>query len=105
VRGYTIFKYQVEPGAFHLSMPAEAKPLTVRWQKTDPNGYGRAQMWFILPVDQPPVTRSFVTFPTGATIYAPQSDQALDYVGTFETPEGLIFHVFECVMLKMGETH
>lgn len=88
----TIWKYEV-PAAdyFELSLPPNAKPLTVQVQRGNP------QMWVLLDQDETIyVDRKFYVAGTGLPISEPMG--ILQYVGTFQLRGGLlVFHVFEVV--------
>lgn len=84
---YTIYKYDVEPG-MRLSLPATATVLTVQMQ------FGKPVMWVLLDPDEPECRlRTFVAYGTGHEITEAVGHEG--YIGTFQTPGGLVFHLFE----------
>jgi len=92
----TVYKYQL-PGTLNsLYLPAGAKPLTARFQdSTFGNGF---MLWCLVDTDEPvKETREFVVVATGAEIVYPENTNALEYISSIETPQGLMFHVFEIV--------
>jgi len=88
----TVWKYEVPAeDYFELSLPFNAKPLTVQTQ------HERPQMWVLLNKDETIyVNRRFRVAGTGHSISEPM--ESLQYIGTFQLHAGkLIFHIFECI--------
>lgn len=84
----TIWKYDVHPGPFELQLPRGARVLDVQMQGNKP------VMWVLLDKDDPKVERAFFTLGTGHTIEGARYDD-LRHRGTFQMPDGLVFHLFE----------
>lgn len=81
-----IYKYPVHP-RMKLRLPADAAVLTVQVQ------HGEAQMWVLLDPEAPTVTRHFAALATGESF--PPTLTRADYIATFQSDGGLVFHVFE----------
>lgn len=84
-----IFKYHLVQTRLyetqHVLMPEGAEVLDVQFQKDGP------VVWVLCNPDAARVQRIFWIFPTGGKI----ANCAKNYVATYQTPEGLVFHVFE----------
>lgn len=82
----TIFKYPLElAGVQSVRMPAGATILTVQLQA------GVPCVWAITDSAQPKVSRRLLLVGTGHAL----PDDHGRYVGTFQPPRGLVFHVFD----------
>lgn len=80
-----IFKYPVSQGRFSHSLPRGSKILDVQVQGSRP------VMWVLIDQSRTEETRHFVTVPTGMEF----DTRDLDYVGTFQLSERLVFHLFQ----------
>lgn len=84
----TVWKYPIKTAdAFELTMPEDAKLLTVALQFNEPT------LWALVDPEARKVQRGFRVAGTGH----PMSDAAgLAYVGTYQMADGhLVFHVFD----------
>ena len=84
----TIYKYQLYGTQTVIEMPVGASILFLQLQDTVPT------IWALVDQDQDhkvPVT--FYTYGTGWDV--PESIDARDFVGTYKTPNGYVFHVFK----------
>lgn len=79
-----IYKYMITP-ILDLELPKDAKILAVQIQRGEP------QMWVLHDPFAEKTTRKFVAVGTGAYF---ESDN-LNYIGTFQLPTGLVYHLFE----------
>jgi len=81
----TIWKYSVQlDDRFAVSMPAGAKVLAVQTQ------FGSPVVWALVNPGAERVERKFRLVGTGHEIEL----SGYLYVGTFQTPFGLVFHLF-----------
>ena len=83
---HVIYKYPVSP-RMKLTLPADAAVLDVQVQ------HDTAQMWVLLDPEATTTTRHFAVFATGEPF--PETIHAGDYIATFQTDGGLVWHVFE----------
>jgi hypothetical protein len=79
-----IYKYPITPMC-DFQLPKDAQTLTVQVQ------HGEPVMWVKFDPDAPKITRHFVALPTGSEF----PDEPINYINTFQLPNGLVFHVFE----------
>lgn len=77
---------------FTIELPEDARVLTVQTQ----GGIGGApQMWVLCDPNAKKERRRFRVFGTGHPV---ESDDDLEYVGTFQLEDGaLVFHLFEAM--------
>lgn len=84
----SVWKYEVlREERFAIDIPKGAELLTVQMQGNT------AQLWALVEPDREKETRHFHLAGTGHPI----GDDVLQYVGTFQTRMGLVFHLFEVV--------
>ena len=83
---FTIWKYPVSLGEFKVDMPQGAKILDVQIQGNDP------VIWAIVEPDNIIVKYHFFALPTGGEIDVPPPISK--HIGTFQLPNGLVFHLF-----------
>ena len=79
-----IFKYPIPRNA-PTEMPAGARILSVGYQNPE------IVAWAIVDEDAPTVKRRLVVCPTGAA----DVPSKVEFVGTIQTPGGLVWHVFD----------
>ena len=90
---YRIYKYDVSPDEFILDMPKGARILDVQTQL-----HG-VVIWALVDTSDPKESRRFLTVETGQGL--PDSINEYIYIGTFQLPSGLVFHLFDAgYMLK-----
>jgi hypothetical protein len=85
----SIWKYKVTLGDFIVEMPAGAHILSVQYQAAT----GTPQLWALVDPDQPSVQRQFTAVGTG--FRQPDEVAAFQFVGTFQFPNALVFHLFD----------
>lgn len=89
----TVYKYPLPrdlsdlESPFQMLLPSGACSLKVAWQDS-PYGQG-PQLWCLVNPDAPLVGHILQIVPTGGKI-----GHTTAYLGSFETPEGMMFHVF-----------
>jgi len=79
----TIWKVALDEG--QIELPEGSELLTVGVQDGEP------MVWALVETDNPPETIDLTIVGTGHALPA----QAGRYVGTFQLPEDMVFHVFE----------
>lgn len=84
-----IYKYQLKiVDEQTVDMPANAKILTVQSQNGNP------MLWALVNSATPPEEQTIRIIGTGHPI---EDFYSLEYISTFQTPHGLVFHVFKKV--------
>lgn len=82
----TIYKYLVPiRTAQTVMIPGPAKILCVQMQEVTP------VIWALVQIGNPNQPRHLVWYPTGVTMPI----RLREYIGTVQTPLGLVFHLFE----------
>lgn len=84
----TIHKYAVELGDFKLMLPKHAKVLSVQMQNSQP------VMWVLVDTDMPLKQAMFCCAGTGWELQPDIGYEEMPYIGTFQTGNGLVFHLF-----------
>lgn len=82
-----IYEYAVERGSFTLGLPVGAQFLDVQIQGTQP------VMWFCLDPESREQPCGFTCVGTGE-----ESPDGARYLGTFQMPDGLVYHLFGNLM-------
>ena len=82
----TVWRFSLGAGLTRVTMPADAMPLFVGWQRESP------QLWALVSPDAPMVQRAFYLAGTGTAVPEP----ILRHVGSMIAGDGFhVFHVFE----------
>jgi hypothetical protein len=86
-----VFKYEVDFTAKEISLPKGAKVLHADVQQSN---FGNGiYIWALVnPNEGSKESRFFYACPTGGLVY---NDSDV-YIGSAQTKEGFMFHVFEC---------
>lgn len=93
----TIYKYRLEKtGSNLIKMPMGAAPLHVGMQS------GKTYIWMMVDNDQPIETRQLWLEGTGWDMT--EMPQSASYLGTAQTDESLVWHVFDCGHAPNGDS-
>lgn len=84
VKEKVVYKYKLEI-LTDIELPRDAKPLKIMYVGDD------AYIWFLLDPTANKIVRQFIVMPTGVEFDATNTQ----YIDTFFTKEGFVFHVFE----------
>ncbi len=83
----TVYKYTIPGPDCVIEMPCDAYILTMQMQRGEPC------IWAMVTPDADKVQRHFVMRGTGHQLDDWESSD--NYIGTFQTRQGLVFHLFE----------
>ena len=81
-----IHRYTILPQQSKIRLPRGATIIRVGWSKM----HDSASLWAVVNPISPDHEYTAAVLPTGENI----PNSYLEYAGSFETPEGLVFHLF-----------
>ena len=84
----TIYRYTIEPNGI-VTLPWGYEVLKIEWSIM----HDEACLWAIVDTNESMVSVHLETVPTGSPLPAGVSSQG--YLGSFQEPSGLVFHVFK----------
>ncbi len=94
MKHHKIFKYEVEiTDKFNFILPKGCEFLCCQMQQGKPFMWAKVPQGFPQGTDLQQEVYSFRVYGTGHPIYEYEGE--MDYIDTFQTPTGLVFHLFK----------
>lgn len=95
---YAVWKYPLPDKINPLTMPLEARPLSLQMQDGVPT------LWALVDTSTGMVERTYCFYDTGETLPGgPKNSMFWRYAGTLQFPNGTVYHLFDVTGLEADD--